>query len=124
MGPLIIRGRVWRVVRVSPGDPFLIDRTGVPKLATTDPSDKVIRISKAVPVNMFDQVYLHEAAHAAMTEAGITDLLSQLPRSRRIAAEELLAWFLENHAIEVVDAVSSSLGRHVCVDGTCLRRDQ
>lgn len=117
MGPLIIRGQVWRVVRVSPGDPFLIDRTGVPKLATADPSTKTIRISKAVPVSMFDQVYLHEAAHAAMTEADVTDLLSP-------ATEELIAWFMESHAIEVVDAVSSSLGRRVCVDGLCMGRNQ
>jgi hypothetical protein len=39
---------------------------------------------------------------------------------RRILAEELLAWFMENHAVEVVDAVSASLGRRVCVDGTCI----
>lgn len=72
---------------------------------------------------MFDQVYLHETAHAIMEESGVSELLEQLPDDRQqILAEELLAWFMEHNGIEVIDAVSSSLGRKVCVDGTCLGR--
>lgn len=41
---------------------------------------------------------------------------------QQVLAEETLAWFLERHAIEVIDAVSASLGRMVCVDGTCIGR--
>lgn len=56
-----------------------------------------------------------------MEEAGVNELLSQLPDDRQqVIAEEMLAWFLEHHAIEVVDAVSASLGRPVCVDDRCL----
>lgn len=62
---------------------------------------------------MFDQVYLHEAAHAAMEESGMNALSLGIP------TEELLAWFMETHAIEVVNAVSRSLGRMVCVSGSC-----
>lgn len=69
---------------------------------------------------MHDRVLLHEAAHAAMHEAGVTELLAGEPDIRkRILAEELLAWFLETHAVEVVDAVSAHLGRGVCIDGIC-----
>lgn len=121
MRPLIIRGQVWRVVRVAPGDPLLIDRTGTRTIATTDPASKVIRISNLVMPPSFDQVYLHEATHAMMEEAGVNELLSRLPDDRQqILAEEMLAWFLEHHAIEVVDAVSASLGRPVCVNDRCL----
>lgn len=91
------------------------------RIATTDPTTRTIRISREVLPPLFDQVYLHEATHAIMEEAGVNDLLSQLPDERQqVLAEELLAWFLETHAIEVIDAVSSSLGRPVCVAGTCL----
>lgn len=125
MGPLIARGRVWRVVRVSPDDPLLMDRTGIQRIATADPASKVIRISWDVMPPLFDQVYLHEATHAIMEEAGVNDLLLQLPDERQqVLAEELLAWFLEHHAIEVIDAVSRSLGRPVCIDGTCLGGSQ
>ena len=91
------------------------------RVATTDPTGKVIRISEDVPADLFDQIYLHEAAHAMMWETGVTDTLRQVAEGRRqVIAEEFLAWLLEHHAIEVVDAVSRSLGRRVCVNGTCL----
>ena len=123
MTPLMIRGHVWRVVRVPPGDPLLTDRTGTHTIATTDPSSRTIRISSSVLPPLFDQVYLHEAAHATMEESGMNELISSIPDERmRVFVEELLAWFLETHAIEVVDAVSSSLGRPVCVDGLCVGR--
>lgn len=104
-----------------PGDPLLIDRTGTSTIATTDPLRKVIQISTSVPLSMFDRVYLHEVAHAIMDETGVTKLLSAVSdRDRRILLEETLAWFLETHAIEAIDAASRSLGRPVCVDGTCI----
>lgn len=112
---------LWRVVRVMPGDPLLIDRTGTLTIATTDPVSRIIRISRSVMPPMFDQVLLHKVAHAMMKEAGVNELLSQVPDERkRIFMEELLAWFLENHAIEVIDAVSTSLGHRVCVNGRCV----
>lgn len=121
MWPLIARGQVWWVVRVSPDDPFLIDRTGVIRIATADPRSKVIRISETVMPPLFDQVLIHEAAHAMMEESGVTDILSRLPdRRQQIMAEELLAWFLETHGIEVINAVSRSLGRQVCVNNECM----
>lgn len=55
-----------------------------------------------------------------MEEASVPELLSELPTAERIAIEETLAWFLESHAIEAIDAASRSLGRHVCVDNLCM----
>lgn len=70
---------------------------------------------------MFDQVLLHEVAHAMMEEAGVNEPLSQLPDDRQqILAEEMLAWFMEHHAVEVIDVTNTSLGRPVCVNGTCI----
>lgn len=104
-----------------PDDPLLIDRTGIPRLATTDPNSKTIRMSMAVMPPMFDQVLVHEASHVMMVETGVSDLLSAVTDERRyIIAEEMLAWFLEHHAIEVIDAVSQSLGRPACVNDRCL----
>lgn len=121
MGPLIIQGNIWRVVRVSPGDPFLIDRTGEPKLATADMESRTIRISTDVLPPMFDRVLLHEAAHAAMEETGANRMLAEIVRDdRRITAEELIAWFMEAHAVEMIDAVMSSLGRGICIEDICI----
>lgn len=71
---------------------------------------------------MFDQVYLHEAAHAAMIETGVPELLSVgVDDNSQVLTEELLAWFLESHGIEVINAVSKSLGRPVCVNNLCAK---
>ena len=106
-----------------PGDPFLMDSTGTMRIATTDPASRTIRISMDVMPPVFDQVFLHEVAHAIMEEAGINDLLQLLPDDRQqVIAEETLAWFLETHAIEAIDLTSRSLGRPVCVNDICMRR--
>lgn len=112
---------MWRVVRVSPGDPSLIDRTGRSRLATTDQNTRTISLSMSIPPEMFDRVYLHELAHAVMYEHGVTELLSGvLDDNARVLVEELLAWFLERHSIEVTAAASMSVGRGVCVEGRCI----
>lgn len=91
------------------------------RLATADSGSKVIRLSTEIPADMVDKVLLHEAAHAMMEESGVSDLLSRLPEWRQqVLAEETLAWFLETYAVEVISAVSKSLGRMVCVDGLCI----
>ena len=70
-------------------------------------------MSSSVMPPLFDQVLMHEATHAVMEEAGLN------ARIDSVTMQELLAWFMETHAIEVIDAVSSSLGRPVCVSGIC-----
>ena len=115
MRPLILRGQVWGVIRVSPDDPFLIDNTGTPRIATTDPITKTIRISTAVPISMFDKIYLHEATHAMIDST----VINISPMSN-----ELMAWFLENHSIEIIKAVSESLGRPICIDNNCIGGDE
>ena len=95
------------------------------RIATTDPTSRTIRISWDVLPPLFDKVYLHEAAHATMDAARIPDLLSVVAGgSSQVFLEELLAWFLESHAIEVIDAVSRSLGRPVCVGNICAKGEQ
>ena len=121
MRPPVIAGHVWRVVRVLPGDPSLVDRTGMPKLATSDPGTRTISLSTSIPPEMFDKVYLHELAHAVMYEHGVTELLSGVfDAEARVLVEELLAWFLEAHSIEVITAASMSVGRGVCIEGRCI----
>lgn len=121
MGPLVTGKGVWRVVRVSPGDPFLIDRTGMPKVATTDVATRTIRLSLEIPPDMLDKVILHEAAHALMWDDGLSDILSAAyDGDALVFVEELLAWFVESHATEIIGSVNALLGRGVCIDGTCM----
>ena len=119
MRPFVIRGHVWRVARVMPGDPLLMDDTGVLRPATCDHRSRTIWMSTSIPIDMFDKVLLHEVAHAIMWETRLSDLLSLGTGTSR--SEELLAWFLETHATEAIGITTTALGRGVCVDDICVK---
>jgi len=119
--PFVVNGEVWRVVRVPAGDPSLIDRTDTPRLATTDPATRTISVLESVMPPLLDRVMLHEAAHAITVSRGLLGRMrSVVPTSAWVPVEEWAAQLVEGHAIEAVAAASRSLGRPVCVDGTCM----
>lgn len=107
MRPFVLNGQVWRVVRVAPDDPILVDRTGWLSIATADPVHRMIAVSRAVVPPRFDRVLLHEIGHAVTMAYGLR-------------VDEASAQLIENHAIEAVTLASEVLGRPVCVDGSCL----
>lgn len=120
MVPLVVNGQLWRVVRVPVGDPRLVDRTGKPKLATTDPSSRAVHLSEGVPPAMLDQVALHEAAHVVAAAYGMLPALrSMTPAASWVPAEEWAAKVMELHGLEAADIASRMLGRPVCVRGRC-----
>lgn len=120
MKPLIINGRTWRVVRVEPSDPRLIDREGRLTVGTADPVAEKIHISKALLPPLLDRVMLHEIAHAiTMAYNLLGGIAEAVAKGDRIKAEEWSAQLMENHAVEAVTLASEALGRPVCVRGRC-----
>lgn len=120
MRPFVINGDVWGVARVPAGDPRLVDRTGLPRLAVTDASERVVYVRDDLVPPLLDKVMLHEVAHAVTVSWGL------LPRLRHdalrgdlTAVEEWSAQLVENHAMEAVRAASEALGRPICVRGLC-----
>lgn len=121
MKPFVLDGRVWRVVRVHPDDPALIDRTGTRTIATTDPKARIIRLSSDIPIQMLDVVMLHETAHAMSISRNLFDRISALiPAENRIAVEEWAAQMTAENSVETVAIASRALGRPICVYGTCM----
>lgn len=120
MRPFVINGEVWGVARVKAGDPLLVDRTGEPKLAVTDASEKMVYVRNDLRPPLLDRVILHEVTHAITVSWGL------LPSVRGytlggdiIGVEEWSAQLVENHAIEALEAARMALGRPVCVRGEC-----
>lgn len=120
MRPFVINGDVWGVARVPAGDPRLIDRTDTPRLAVTDPSERMVYVREDLRPPLLDRVMLHEVAHAVTVSWGL------LPRLRHDAlrgdltgVEEWSAQLVENHAMEAVEAARTALGRPICVRGLC-----
>lgn len=120
MGPFVVNGELWGVVRVGAGDPRLVDRTGLERLAVTDPRTRTVYIRRDLRPPMLDKVMLHEVSHA------VTVSWNLLPRVRMdtvrgdvVGVEEWAAQLVENHAMEAVNAASEALGRPVCIRGLC-----
>lgn len=123
MRPFTVNGDLWRVVRVRPGDPLLVDRTGTPRVATADPGDRVIRVSSEVLPPLLDRVVLHEVAHAVTMSHGLLGPLhATVPESLWVPVEEWAVQLVENHGMEAVALASEALGRPVCVRGLCSDR--
>lgn len=121
MKPFVLDGRVWRVVRVAPGDPALIDRTGVRTIATTDPGSRTIRLSSDIPPQLLDKVMLHEAAHAVSISRGLFNRIEGLiPEANRIEVEEWSAQAMAEHSLDTIAVASRALGRPVCIRGLCM----
>ena len=120
MRPFVINGDVWRVIRVSAGDPHLIDRTGGAKLAVTDSADHTVYVRDDLMPPLLDRVVLHEVAHAVTVSWGLLpEVRFGVLRGDIIDVEEWAAQLVENHAMEAVQAARTALGRPLCVRGLC-----
>jgi hypothetical protein len=121
MNDITINGDWWRVIRVPAGDPRLIDRTGQPRLGTTDPHTHTIAILDTLEPPMLDRVLLHEVAHAVTISWGMLPILHAYAMRGDLAGlEEWAAQLVENHAIEAVEAARIALGRQICIRELCI----
>lgn len=120
MRAFLVNGQLWRVVGVPAGDPRLVDRTGRPKLATTDPTSRCVHMRDDIAPPLLDRVALHEAAHVVSLAHGTVGALrASLPEGSWVPAEEWAASEVELHGLEAADLASRMLGRPVCVRGYC-----
>lgn len=120
MRPFVVNGEFWRVVRVPPDSPALIDRTGTRTIATTDPVSRTVSVSASVMPPLLDRVLLHEVAHCITISHGLLEVLRlAVPQRLWVFVEEWAAQLVENHGIEAATLAAQSLGRPICVRGWC-----
>lgn len=120
MKPVAINGLTWFVCRVLPGSLRLIDRTGAPRLATTDPATRTIYISGTVVPPLLDMVLLHEVAHAITMSYGLLPSLhANIPQQSIVPVEEWAVKLLEKYSLEAIILTSKLLERPVCINNRC-----
>lgn len=104
-----MNGYDWKVVRVSPNNPLLIDRTGLLTVATTIPSLQTIYISSAINGRFEERVLAHELSHVAMFSYYLVDdLYSVVQSENRLEAEEMICNFIADYGwkiYQVLDAL-------------------
>lgn len=106
MRSFVMNSILWNVCYVDPYDDRLIDRTGVGKLAVTDPGTCQIYLSTEL-INdrvMWERVIMHELAHCVMISYDLLGTLHTYVKRRYwFEAEESLCNFIANYSGMVTD---------------------
>lgn len=111
MRPFVLNGDVWRPVPVDRDDPRLVDRTGLPRLATTDPETMCVYVSNRLRGRDLEVVMTHEVGHCAMHSYGLADSLHRLiPEDTWVDVEEWVCNYLADHGREIMHAANTALG--------------
>lgn len=106
-----MNGYFWRVQRVPPDSPKLIDRTGERRVATTDPEEQCIFLSEHLSGSFLNTVLLHELGHCIMLSYGlILTLRSRLPEYLWIPAEEWCCNLIADYGEEIFEKANKILG--------------
>ena len=105
-----LNGYPWHVMRVGRESPALIDRTGHMRLATTNPRNRLICVSEAVPRAQLEHVLTHEAAHACMVSYGLLGDVESFAFDH-VRAEEWGCNLIADHGAEVLGASAAVLKR-------------
>lgn len=107
----IMNGYFWRVLRVPPESPLLVDRTGRTCLATTDPKTQCIYLSEELEGSFLRTVLLHEMGHCVMISYGlILAIRAKLPKSLWVEAEEWCCNLIADYGEEIFSKADKILG--------------
>lgn len=111
MDTFIINGIFWRVEIVDPDSPYLIDRTNQSRLATTDPNTKSVYLSKAIPLDMFNRVLIHELGHCVIFSYDLFDEIHQMVKPEYwIDAEEWVCNFIADYGM-IIFSIANTISK-------------
>ncbi len=106
-----MNNRYWRVEFVEPESPYLIDRTGTYRLATTDPMTNHIYLSSVLYGDDLRTVLLHELGHCVMVSYGLVGHIHRMVRPEYwIEIEEWVCNFIADYGYEIFQTASDILG--------------
>ena len=106
-----MNGYFWRVKFVDPNNDFLVDRTRLLRVATTDPTDGCIYLSNALEGDFLNRVLIHELGHCAMFSFHLLDDIHKMTKYEYwIEAEEWVCNFIADYGLKIFSIASSVLG--------------
>lgn len=107
-----MNGIFWRIKFVDSMSPFLIDRTGDIKLATTDPKTHRVYLSDELHGNMANKVLAHELGHCVIFSYGLLDYIHEIVHPEYwFEAEEWICNFVADYGWKIF-----SISHHVLGD--------
>lgn len=106
-----MNGYVWRICFVDPKDPYLMDRTGRLRVATTDPETRIIFLSNDLNGSFLEKVLVHEIGHCALFSFHLVDDIHRMVRPEYwIEAEEWICNFIADYGQIIYSTAYSYLG--------------
>lgn len=106
-----MNGYLWRVLRVSPHSPYLIDRTDQVRVATTDSRTCTVYLSNDLEGEFLTTVLLHELGHCVIFSYGLLDdIHSVVDPEYWIEAEEWVCNFIADYGRQVFQIAQKTLG--------------
>lgn len=98
----------WRIEHVEPGSPYLIDRSDIGRIATTDPVTHTIYLSNYIAENDYETVLFHELSHAVMVSYGLLDDIAMFSKPEmRIYAEEWICNYIATFSKVIADEMNA-----------------
>lgn len=95
---------LWKVYYVPNSSPYLVDRTGNVRLATTDMRLHKIYIYEGLSGELLRKVTVHEIGHAVMASFGLISELHQLVKPEYwIEAEEWICNLIADYGALILD---------------------
>lgn len=111
MNVFSMNGYIWRVRFVEPNDPMLVDRTGTLTVATTDPTNLQVYLSRELQGDFLIQVLLHELGHCALYSFNLIDDIHRMVMPEHwIEAEEWVCNFIADYGFRIFSAAYDILG--------------
>lgn len=111
MSSFLMNGYLWHLVPVRKDSGLLVDRTGVKRIATTDPSTRCVYISQGLERDLYNRVLRHELTHVSMFCYNLIPEVEFFTYpDRQIQAEEWICNFIADHGKEIFD-IAIRLGR-------------
>lgn len=109
-----LNGIPWTVYYVSADCPYLVDRTGSKRLATTDIRLGEIYIYEGLSGELLRRVTVHEIGHAALASFGLLDDLSRYVKPQYlIEAEEWVCNLLADYSLDILQKSEAVLGNEI-----------
>ena len=97
-----MNGIRWTVRNVNPSSYELVDRTGIRRVATTDPIHHIVNMAKTLEGEFYNTVLVHELGHCALVSFGLLDYIHErVPREYWVDVEEFICNFLADYGLKI-----------------------
>lgn len=106
-----MNGDIWKVIFVNGRNPMLVDRTNKLTVATTDPSTRIVYLSKRLDGDFLMTVFIHELGHCALYSYNLLDEIHRMVLPEYwIDMEEFICNFLADFGYNIYKTAFRILG--------------